>query len=240
MQRYFASYNGANFEFSKDDIFHISTVMRMKIGDEIEVVSEDKLYLVKIISFNPFNVEIVKNIDETHELDGNIRLFICLLKGDKTEFVIQKAIELGVKEIVLVESSRCVVHIDKNKKESKLIRFNKVCKEALEQSKRTKNVQISDIISFKDINKYEADISLIPYENSESTLLSLNNDLKDIKGKTVNVIVGPEGGFSKEEVEFAMNCGFKNITLGKRILRAETANIFIVSLLSFYMGLNDE
>lgn len=240
MQRYFASYNGVNFEFSKDDIFHISTVMRMKIDDEIEVVSDDKLYLVKIISFNPFNVEIVKNIDETHELDGNIRLFICLLKGDKTEFVIQKAIELGVKEIVLVESSRCVVHIDKNKKENKLIRFNKVCKEALEQSKRTKNVQISDIINFKDINKYKADISLIPYENSESTLLSLNNDLKDIKGKTVNVIVGPEGGFSKEEVEFAMNCGFKNITLGKRILRAETANIFIVSLLSFYMGLNDE
>lgn len=240
MQRYFASFDGVNFSFSNDDIFHISKVMRMKINDEIEVVSDDKLYLVKIVSFNPFNVSLIKEIKETHELGGNIRLFICLLKGDKTEFVIQKAIELGVKEIVLVESSRCVVHIDKNKKESKLIRFNKVVKEALEQSKRTKNVTINDIIDFKDIDKYKADISFIPYENSESTLLSLGDNLKDIKGKTINVIVGPEGGFSKEEVEYATKVGYKNITLGKRILRAETANIFIVSLLSFYMGLNDE
>ncbi len=235
MQRYFAKLENGNIVFTEDDIFHISRVMRMKVNDEIEVVIDDELYLVKIDSFTPFSTSIVKKIDEKHELNGNIRLFICLLKGDKTEFVIQKAVELGVKDIVLVESKRSIIHIEENKKESKLIRFNKVVKEALEQSKRTYSFKINDIISFKDIKNYKADISLIPYENCKDNLSLLKEDFKDLKNKTVNVIVGPEGGFSIEEVEYAKANGFKEITLGKRILRAETASIFIVSLLSFFM-----
>ncbi len=235
MQRYFAKLENDNIVFSKDDIFHISRVMRMKVNDEIEVVINDELYLVRIDSFTPFSTSIVKKIDEKHELNGNIRLFICLLKGDKTEFVIQKAVELGVKDIVLVESKRSIIHIEDNKKDGKLVRYNKVVKEALEQSKRTYSFQINDIISFKDIKNYDADISLIPYENCKDNLSSLKEDFKDLKNKTVNVIVGPEGGFTLEEVEYAKKYGFKEITLGKRILRAETASIFIVSLLSFFM-----
>jgi len=234
MQRYFVSLNNENFIFKEDDIFHITRVMRMKIGDFIEVVSEGKVYLVKIISLSPFAVKKEKILEENHENTCFYRLFLCLLKGEKNDLVIQKVIELGAKDIVLVNSSRSISRIDDNKKESKLIRYNKIVKEALEQSKRSYEAKVSDIISFDEIFNYYGDINLIPYEcsskNSEDLIVFLTN----LDNKTINVIVGPEGGFSKNEVGLAIRNGYNEVSLGKRILRSETAAIFISSLISFY------
>ena len=227
MQRYFVTSNNNEIIFSTDDIFHISVVMRNKINDLIEIVLDSNVYLAKIISFKPFKVEIVSKIEENHELNGFIRLILCSLRGDKNEFVIQKAVELGVKEIIIVESTRSVSKI-LDKKDSKLVRGAK------EQSKRTFDVNI-DILSFKDISNLKSDLSIIPYEATNESISNLGIILNECKDKIVNVIIGPEGGFTKSEVEYCHSLNYKEVSLGRRILRSETASLFILSLLSYNM-----
>ena len=235
MQRYFAKKINENIILSENDIFHIQKVMRSKIGDKFQVVVDNEAFYAEITSFNPFSFKIIEKITNSPELDGYIRLLYCLPKGEKLDLVIQKAVELGVKEIVLVNSSRCVRKIDEKDKDKKLSRFNKIIKEASEQCKRVELMKLEDIIDYKDINKYNADKSFIAYENSDEQLSSLYEDFKDINNKTINILIGSEGGFSIEEVEYAIKCGYKSISLGKRILRSETSCFYALSLLSFFM-----
>jgi len=221
MQRYFATTDKfKNIIICEDDIFHIKKVMRMKVGDTFELNLDGDILLCKISSLSPFEYEILDKKEENHELNGYIRLLYCLPKGEKTDLVIQKSVELGVNEIVLINSTRSIA---------------KITKEASEQSKRTKLLKLEDVITFKEIVNYKADISLIAYENSTNTLNDLNKLIENAQGKTVNVIIGAEGGLTKEEVELALNNDYQEITLGKRILRSETACLYILSLLSFYM-----
>lgn len=239
MQRYFVKRDNDNIILNKDDIFHITKVMRSKINDQFEVCDENKVYLCEITSFNPFNFKVIKEIVENNEIDGHIRLLYCVPKGDKLDLVIQKACELGCNEIVLINSERCVRKINNDEFSKKLVRFNKIIKEASEQSKRTKLMKINSLIDYKDINKFNSDESFIAYEKSDSKLLNLEDELKELKGKTINILVGAEGGFSLEEVKLAEKYGYKNITLGARILRSETACFYVLSLFSFYMGLEN-
>lgn len=237
MQRYFATKDKfENIVINPDDVFHIQKVMRMKIGDIIEINCDGTIYHAKILSFTPtFAFETVDCIDENHEVNGYIRLLYCLPKGDKTDLVIQKAVELGASEIVLINSTRSIAKITKENKAKKIDRFHKIIKEASEQSKRTRLLKLEDVISFKEIENYPADLSLIAYENTDFTSEDLLDELSSIKGKTVNVLVGAEGGITKEELEISKKLGYKEISLGKRILRSETACLYILSLLSFYM-----
>ena len=235
MQRYFAEMKDGNIILEQDDIFHIVKVMRNSVGSVIQLVADNKAYEVKITSINPFKFEVIKSLDEDPELDGYIRLLYCLPKGEKLDIVIQKAVELGASEIVLVNSSRCIKKIKKDDYSSKLVRFNKIIKEASEQSKRSNLMKLTDIIDYKDIGKYKADKSFIAYELSDSNISSLYDDFKSIHGKTINILVGSEGGFSAEEVDYAIKCGYKSISLGKRILRSETSCFYVLSLLSFFM-----
>lgn len=236
MQRYFASLNkNKEIVIDNDDIFHILKVMRMKKGDRFELNLDGEIYLCELASQSPFLYEIISKKEENHEINGYIRLLYCLPKGEKVDLVIQKAVELGVNEIVLINSERSIAKITNENKEKKLIRFNKIIKEASEQSKRTNLPVLKDVISFKDIKNYDADLSFIAYENTSMSLNDLENELKKASGKTVNVIVGPEGGLSKEEVNYALSLKYIEISLGKRILRSETACFYILSLLSFYM-----
>jgi len=236
MQRYFATYDKfKNIIINDDDIFHIKKVMRMKINECFELNLDGDILLCKISSLNPFEYQIISKKEENHELNGYIRLLYCLPKGEKVDLVIQKAVELGVNEVVLINSTRSIAKITKENKDKKIERFNKIIKEASEQSKRTKLMKLEDVISFKDIVNYKADVSFIAYENSTKSLSDLNKMLENVSGKTVNVIVGAEGGLTKEEVELALCDGYQEITLGKRILRSETACFYILSLLSFFM-----
>ena len=236
MQRYFATYDkNQNIVINNDDIFHIQKVMRMNIGDTFEVNADGDLKIAEITSNSPFSFKIIKEINENHELNGYVRLLYCLPKGEKTDLVIQKAVELGCSEIVLINSERSIAKITKENKEKKIIRFNKIIKEASEQSKRTKLCKLNDVIDFKDIAKYPADFSLIAYENTEFTSKDLIEILPSLRDKTINIIIGAEGGISKKELEMAKNIGYREISLGKRILRSETACIFILSILSLYL-----
>ena len=236
MQRYFATLDSnKNIVISSDDIFHITKVMRMSVGDEFEINVDGELKIAKLSSTNPFKFEVINEFNENHELNGYVRLLYCLPKGEKTDLVIQKAVELGCNEIVLVNSERSIAKITEDKKAKKLIRFNKIIKEASEQSKRSKLCKLTDVISFNEIVNYPADFSLIAYENTQFTSNDLISLLPSLKGKTINVIIGAEGGISKKEIEIATKAGYKEISLGKRILRSETACIFILSILSLYL-----
>ena len=236
MQRYFATYDkNQNIVINNDDIFHIQKVMRMNVGDTFEINADGELKIAEITSNSPFSFKIIKEINENHELNGYVRLLYCLPKGEKTDLVIQKAVELGCSEIVLINSERSIAKITKENKEKKITRFNKIIKEASEQSKRSKLCKLKDVIDFKDIAKYPADFSLIAYENTEFTSLDLIKILPSLRDKTINIIVGAEGGISKKELEIAKSAGYKEISLGKRILRSETACIFILSIFSLYL-----
>ncbi|MGM9857707.1 MAG: RsmE family RNA methyltransferase [Bacilli bacterium] len=234
MQRYFVGGNLNNLSFSENDIFHITKVMRMKENDNIEVVCNEKCYLCKIVSVNPFNVEIIEELKEDRELDVDVTLLYCLPKGEKLDLVVQKATELGVNHIIGVESSRTIVHYDSSKIPSKLERFNKIMKEASEQSHRLVTPSFDDILPFSKAILLEYDYKFIAFEEeykNENNLLTLFKDVKP--NSKVCILVGAEGGFSKEEVNLANKKGFINISLGKRILRSETAAIYALVALSF-------
>lgn len=236
MQRYFASYDKfKNIVICDDDIFHITKVMRMRPGDQFEINLDGDIKLAEFVSSSPFSYKIIKEFNENHEIEGYIRLLYCLPKGEKTDLVIQKAVELGANEVVLINSERSIAKITKENKDKKILRFNKIIKEASEQSKRTNLMKLNDVISFKEISNYPGDINLIAYENTNNTVKNLSDILKDAKGKTVNVIIGAEGGISKSELQIALDNNYQEISLGKRILRSETACFYILSFLSFYM-----
>ena len=116
----------------------------------------------------------------------------------------------------------------------KLIRFNKIIKEAVEQCKRTYKPEILDIIDYKDIKKYLCDLNFIAYENCNDKVSDLKTLLNNFNKKSISILIGAEGGFSKEEVDYALNLGFSEISLGKRILRSETSVFYLMSVLSFY------
>lgn len=233
MQRYFTSCKKENITISNDDIFHIEKVMRMKVNDFFEINNDGDIYLAKIISLNPFDFEIVEKIEQNHELSKKITLLYCIPKGEKIDQVLQKATELGVYKIVLINSSRTIAKINNENKGKKLVRFNKIIKEAVEQCKRNFHPICEDVINYKDINNFLSDLNLIAYENSTMTNSSLKEILRNFKGDSISILIGAEGGFSKEEVEYALSLNFLNISLGNRILRSETSVYNLLSILGY-------
>ena len=174
---------------------------------------------------------------EDTELPVEVTLYQGLPKGDKMEFIIQKCVELGVSRIVPVEMARSVVKLDKKKEEAKRKRWQGISESAAKQSKRMIVPEIGPVLSYKEAVAEAAsmDLFLLPYEDSESLsgaggmelTRSLIGGLKP--GKKCAVLIGPEGGFSDGEVEAARNAGARTVTLGKRILRTETAGLFVLS-----------
>lgn len=235
MQRYFGKLLGKNVILSDDDFFHISKVMRAKVGDNIEVVCDKKPYLCKIESFKPFKVLTLKQLKEVRELPNKIILVCAVLKGEKMDLVLQKATELGVTEIVLLSTERTVVKTDEFSRK-KFERFERIVKEASEQSHRTSIPVINRLIHLNELNKINANIKLIPYELKAGSTKSFWTEMKKIKSNdTIAIVIGPEGGFAEYEVDLAIEKGFVPISLGRRILRAETAVFYALSVLSNYL-----
>ena len=174
------------------------------------------------------------------ELPVNIHLFQGLPKSDKLELIIQKAVELGVSTITPVEMSRSIVKIEDKKKKSKLERFQAISESAAKQSKRTIIPEVLDIIPFKLALEKALNYEhvLVPYEN-EKGMIETDNALKSIKaGENVAIFIGPEGGFSDDEIALAKEKGGKIISLGKRILRTETAAITALSMIMLHAEIN--
>lgn len=235
MQRYFGEIKNNHVILSKDDIFHIKKVMRARVNDEIEVVSSSKTYLVKIASLEPIEFEIIKEIIEDNEIANHLILAFAPLKGDHFDLVLQKATELGVKEIIVLNTSRTVKAINKEQFENKKDRYEKILKEASEQSKRSLIPSIR-YLDFKDLNQIDADIKMIAYEEVKGNTSSFIDIINTIKpNDQVVILIGPEGGFSVEEVNFANSLNYKCVSLGKRILRAETASFYALSVLGAFL-----
>ncbi len=223
------------------DYNHIKNVLRMKEGERFLISFDGKSSLCQLENFE--GEYAVANILEDDFQDTSlpieIHLFQGLPKSDKLELVIQKAVELGVHQIIPVQMERCIAKIEGNKIKQKTERFNAIAESSAKQSKRTIIPSVSQPLSFKDALEMAKglDLLLIPYEN-EQGILSTKNALSKIKkGDKVGVLIGPEGGFSQAEIDLAREVGL-SISLGKRILRTETASITALSLLMLYAEMN--
>ena len=236
MQRYFASIQNNQIILDESDVHHVLHVMRMKKGDEIEVVADGKLYSSIIESTNPLSVVINYEIPSDSEISQDITLFYTLAKGDKIDLVVQKATELGAKKIVLLSSERCVVKWESKEVNKKLDRYHKIAKEASEQSHRLVVPSIIGVYPLANIpSELLADLNLFAYEKKAGNTKDLHELLEKCH-HSVSILVGPEGGFSEKEAELVQEkYHFVPVSLGKRILRSETAAISALSIISFYL-----
>ena len=235
MQRYFADRKDNLIILGDGDVHHLLHVMRARIGDEIEAVVDNHLYACIVKSINPLNIVINYEIPIDSELPSKVTLFFALAKGDKIDFVVQKATELGASRIVLVKTERCVTKFEGDNIKHKLERFNKIAKEASEQSHRLMIPEIAGVVDIKDIpNDLLCDINLLAYEKEAG---ATDNFFEKVTAdKTISVMIGPEGGFSIEEVKLLKDkYHFETISLGKRILRTETAAVYALSVISFML-----
>ena len=235
MQRYFATLlDDEHIKLSEEDVHHVLHVMRMRKDDEIEVVANNKLYLCRLANTNPLDVFIVHEIKSDVEINEEITLLFALTKGDKIDLVLQKATELGVKKIVLVQTERSVVRFDQADFEKKKVRYQKIVKEASEQSHRLMIPELLGVFDLKKLPKEAfSDLNYVAYEKDAGDTSEAFSDLK--KNCSVSILVGPEGGFSEEEINLLVNQGFKRTSLGKRILRAETAAIYALSVIGYLL-----
>ena len=215
---------------NNDDIFHIFKVMRMKENDKIICADyESKIKYLCVINENK-EIKIVEQFNEDNELDYNIVLAFGLVSSDKLEFVIQKASELGVNKLIPFISQHSQVKYDEKKLVKKMIRWQKIIKEACEQSKRNSLMSIETPIKLNDLVDYDIKQKIVAYENEEGLRLS------DVYLKQdVLIVVGSEGGFATTEIDYLIENGFSSISLGKSILRCETAAISAVSIISELM-----
>lgn len=237
MQRYF-SLSSNEIVLSNDDIYHILKVLRGKVGDTFEVVFNENVCLMKISNVSPFKMELIEKVNIDNELDKDVTLFYCLAKGEKNDLVIQKCTELGVKNIVFISSSRVIKRLSQDEFDKKAERFRRIAKEAAEQSKRNTIPNIYGLYDINDIpSEFLCDFNYVAYEeissNTEKTMDFFHDFIK--RGNSIGVLIGPEGGLNNKEVEALMSKGFNCISLGKRILRTETAAIYVLSVLSFLL-----
>ena len=230
-----------------EDVNHIKNVIRLKVGDEISISNgiDGRDYRCGIASMT--DTEILCELrfikEDGVELPSKVYLFQGLPKGDKMELIIQKLVELGVFEIIPVAMKRCVVKLDDKKAKSKIVRWQSISEAAAKQSKRGVVPQIHDVMSFQTALEYAQtmDVKLVPYEMEEtldgaSGMAGTKKIIEGLKpGQSVAVFIGPEGGFEESEIQAAIDVGMKPITLGKRILRTETAGMTVMSWLMYQL-----
>ncbi|MDE7285748.1 MAG: 16S rRNA (uracil(1498)-N(3))-methyltransferase [Lachnospiraceae bacterium] len=223
------------------DVNHIKNVLRMKPGEEISISNgvDGKEYRCGIEELG--EEEIVCELrfikEEGVELPSKIYLFQGLPKADKMELIIQKAVELGVYEIIPVACKRAVVKLDEKKAKNKITRWQGIAQAAAKQSRRGIIPKVKEVMSFNEAANYSkcADVRMIPYELAEDIekTRALIGGLKP--GEDIAIFIGPEGGFAGEEVETAIKEGMEPITLGRRILRTETAGMAVLSIIMYHL-----
>ena len=235
MQRYFSNID-KNYlvHLSTNDEHHILHVMRMKKGDEIEVVSDGRVFLCRIDNTNPLEVSVIHEIENDVELKEEVTLLFALTKGDKIDLVLQKATELGVKKVALISTERTVVNYDNKDIDKKLTRFSKIMKEASEQSHRVIVPELLGVFDLKNLPKeVYSELNYVAYEKDANDISGAFSNLE--KGKSISILIGPEGGFSEQEINRLTTLGFIRTSLGKRILRAETAAIYALSVIGYLL-----
>lgn len=244
VQKYFIS--DEDFKLNKitsDDAFHISRVMRNKIGDLVLIGNNFKTFLVRFthITDKAVDFEIVEEKQENHELPINVTIIQGYPKGDKFEYVIKHGVELGAHAFIPTLMQRSQFKIDAKRMDSKVIRFNKISKEASEQSFRAYVPLVKSFTDFKKIDFSSFKLVIICFEENAKNgeLTNYKRALKSLKpGDNICVVVGPEGGISPEEIEYLSKMDNAVIAaLGPRILRTETVVFYALSTISYEMEL---
>ena len=222
------------------DVNHIRNVLRMRAGEELLAADgqgSEYRCILRELQDSEIRAEICRKLSGSAELPSRITLFQGLPKSDKMDLIIQKCVELGVFRIVPVTTKRTVVKLDAKKEESRRKRWTAVSESAAKQSGRGIIPEISGVQSFREAVEEagELDVCLIPYEKAEN-MARTREILSGIPaGASIGVFIGPEGGFEEEEVREAMEAGARPITLGRRILRTETAGMAVLAMLGYLL-----
>lgn len=248
MQRYFINeyINETTkiIEITRNDYHHIKNVMRMKVKDKVYICTkEERTFIFEILLFQTDSVvlQMIEEVTKKVELDIEVTIALGLVRREKTEEVLRRITELGANEFVSVEMERSIVQLkNKSKQDHKLDRMRMIVKEASEQSHRTRLLEVLDVKTFKEFLNYakQFDLCLYAYEESgRDDNYNLKKYLQEWKGKKLLVLIGPEGGISSKEVGLLNQNQFFSIGLGPRILRAETAPLYVMAAISYELEL---
>lgn len=230
---------GREVRITGNDVNHIRNVLRMKPGEELAVVNgvDGREYRCGIVRLEESEVvcELRFIKEDGLELPSRVHLFQGLPKGDKMEWIIQKTVELGVHEIIPVAMQRCVVKLDGKKAETRRQRWQAVAEAAAKQSRRRIIPQVAEVTDFAGALRYASGMAvrLMPYELAEGMARTKSLIEGLVPGQDIAVFIGPEGGFEQSEVERAAAGGIQPITLGRRILRTETAGLTVLSWIMY-------
>lgn len=229
MQRYFAKND--KLELEDSDYHHIKNVMRMKQNDIIEVIYDESIYTCKLTNVKDISFEIIKK--ETLNINGpKIIVAFSLLKEQKLDYLFQKTTEIGAYKFIPLMTKRSIIKLDKKDEQKKIVRWNKIIKEASEQSFRAYIPTIDNVIDIKYLGNQNADLKILFTVNEKSK--NIKKVLQNCdKCDTILIVVGPEGGFDKTEEEYLINNGFISTTLGDTVLRAETAPVVALGMINY-------
>ena len=228
-------------EITGSDAHHLMHVMRAKAGQEVTVVDDEgSVACMEMTAFREDAVTLVLKERLAANTESPLELVLaqCLLKADKMDYVVQKAVELGVTEIVPVKSHNCVVRYDAKKAAARQQRWQKIAEEAAKQCGRTSLTEVTPITDLSNLIRENSDTEdteiVFCYENEDET--TVKSCLQAAKGKRLILLIGPEGGFTLDEAQAVQEAGGKAVTLGPRILRAETAAVAAVTVAQYENG----
>ena len=230
MRQYFISQKltlGQSIVLDDQQAHHVRDVLRMRNGDLIRLVDgEGNCYMASLAITA---AEVTATAEKEAGNNGSERKIICcaaLIKKDKWELLLQKGAELGADVIVPLVTNRTVIHLEEKDVSKKLDRWNKITLEACQQSNRTSLCEVTAPVKLKDIGKYMGDVNLVAYEKEDGLMLA-----ETLSDGDICFVIGPEGGLEEKEVELLESLGFASVSLGRRILRAETAAMFVLSVI---------
>jgi 16S rRNA (uracil1498-N3)-methyltransferase len=220
-----------------DDVRHISKVLRVQVGEALEICDGDSLEYVAVVKeisdvilCNQLKKQFIKR-----ESELEIDLYQGIAKGSKMETIIQKSVELGVSKVIPTIMKRSIVKLTDQSEKKKIDRWQKIADEASKQSKRTVIPKIENSIKLSKLKSFDDyDLILVAYEQEKTK--KIDHVLKDFHGKRIGIFIGPEGGFEEDEIKHLESLGAKSISLGPRILRTETAGMMLISILQFAIG----
>lgn len=237
-----SSRQGDRFRIVGSDYNHIRNVLRMQPGDTflVSCCGTSSLCCLEQLEDNAVVAQILEEDYRNTELPVRFYLFQGLPKGDKLELIIQKTVELGVTGITPVEMSRCVMKLDEKKKKARQARWQSIAESAAKQSKRNVIPEVYDVLTYKQTmaKVKEMDLFLVPYENARGMAATREALGRICPGMSVGILIGPEGGFDPQEIALAEAAGAVTVSLGKRILRAETAAVTAVAMGMLHVELN--
>ena len=230
--------SGDKIRIEGGDVNHMKNVLRMKLHEKAEISDgESRTYLCEVEAYEEdvAVLHILEEMEADREPASKLYLFQGLPKSDKMELIVQKAVELGVYQVIPVAMKRSVVRLDDKKAAKKADRWNSIAESAAKQAGRSRIPEVTMPLSYKEALKMaeELDVTLLPYELAGGMEVT-REVIRQIKsGQSVGIFIGPEGGFEPEEVDAAVSMGAKVITLGRRILRTETAGLATLAVLMF-------